>query len=309
MLTVDIPRPTPAPNEVLVQVKYSAIDTALDQAASKGFISGFIHDMKVKPLVLGWHFAGTAVQVGSEAHPFKVDDVVFGHLQYEPNQKQGSFAEFITVPASDLALVPRKVELPTAAASTVEGLTALQAMRDNGRLKKGDSILIIGAGGGVGSAAVGIAKALGATVTAVCSTKDVARVNDMGADVVIDRKKQDFAKSNEKYDVVLDLSNSYSFRKVRRWLKDRGSFVNALPSIGQVLFGWLWPIITRKRLSTVSVQSKNDDLELLGKWIEDKEVTISIDSIHDISKFATAWKRQRDGSKTGRVVIKVDGGW
>mmetsp|Transcript_25548 Transcript_25548/g.55293 ORF Transcript_25548/g.55293 Transcript_25548/m.55293 type:complete len:322 (-) Transcript_25548:683-1648(-) len=309
MQTADIPRPTPATNEVLVQVKYSAIDTALDQVASKGFFAAYIHDIKVKPLVLGWHFAGTVVQVGPEAHPFKVDDAVFGHLQYEPKQKQGTFAEFITVPVTDLALIPPKVELPIAAASATESLTALQAMRDDGGLKEGDSILIIGAGGGVGSAAVGIAKALGATVTAVCSTKDVHRVKEMGADVVIDRKKQDFTKSKEKFDVVFDVSNNYTFRKGRRWLKDRGSFVNALPSMGQLLFGWLWPLVTRKRLATVGVRSKKEDLELVGNWIKDKKLTIDVDSIHDISAFATAWERQRDASKTGRVVIKVDGGW
>ena len=201
------------------------------------------------------------------------------------------------------------MSMEQAAASATEALTALQSVRDLGELKGGQSILIIGAGGGVGSAAVGIAKALGANVTAVCSTKDVKRVHQMGADTVIDRSKQDIKKLKEKYDIVYDVPSQYSFIQGMKWLKPGGAFVNTLPGLEKLAFGWLWPLLTRKRLETVLVVSKKTDLELIGNWMMKDQVPVDIDSIYKIKDFSEAWKRLDDGQKIGRVVIQVEEGW
>lgn len=308
----EIARPTPKANEILVEVTYSAIDTSLASIASKDMASGYIHDMKVKPLVIGYHFSGTVKAVSTQVSSIKIGDAVFGHLQYEPKQQQGAYSEYITVSEHDVALVPssKNVSMEKAAAGTTEALTALQAMRNLGGLQKGHDILIIGAGGGVGSAAVEIAKALGANVTAVCSTKDVTRVQQMGADRVVDRSKQDVSGIKEKFDVIFDVPSRYSFLlQGMKWLKPGGAFVNTLPGLEKLAFGWFWPIITKKRMETVQVESKKADLELIGSWMVDNALTIDIDSIYKISDFAAAWERQDDRTKTGRVVIQVKDGW
>jgi len=311
MEKVEIPRPAPTTNEVLVQVAYSAIDTSLASIVTKDVSSSYIHDMKATPLVAGYHFSGTISQVGTKVSKFQIGDKVFGHLQYEPTQRQGAFSEYVTVPEDSVALVPSKnVSLEKAAASTTEALTALQAIRDFGRLQKGQSVLIIGAGGGVGSAAVGIAKELGADVTAVCSTKDVARVQQMGADRVVDRSKQEVTDLKDKFDVVFDTPTKFSFVfQGMKWLKQGGSFVNTLPGLEKLAFGWFWPLVTTKRLETVMVASKKADLELIGSLMAKDRVTIDIDSVHKISDFATAWERQEDRQKNGRVVVQIKDGW
>lgn len=312
MEKIDMDRPAPSDNQVLVEIAYSAIDTSLASLATKDISSGYIHDMKAKPLVPGYHFSGTIKEIGSKVKSFRTNDKVFGHLQFEPTQRQGAFSEYVVASEDSIALVPasKNVSLPKAAASTVEALTALQAVRDLGGLSQGQSILIIGAGGGVGSPAVGIAKALGAHVTAICSTKDVARVEKMGADVVIDRSKQNPKNLKAKFDVVFDVPTNYSFRRQgMKWLKPGGAFVNTLPGLEKLALGWLWPVITKTRLETVQVESKKADLELVGNWMVDDQVAIDIDSVYNISDFAAAWKRQDDRQKSGRVVIKVKDGW
>lgn len=311
MKQIEIARPTPGNNEILVQIHYSAIDTSLASIATKDMASGYIHDMKATPIVAGYHYSGKVMTVGPAVSSFQVGDLVFGHLQFEPKQQQGTFSEYIVVSENDAALVPSKnVSMEKAAASTVEALTALQAMRDLGGLSEGKSILIIGAGGGVGSAAVGIAKAMGARVTAVCSTKDVKRVEQMGADRTIDRTtKQDPKSLKEKYDVVFDVPSRYSFRQGMKWLRPGGMFVNTLPGLEKLAFGWFWPIITKKRLETVLVTSNKADLALIGDWMANNKIIIGIDSIYKISDFATAWSRQDNRQRVGRVVIQVKDGW
>lgn len=311
MMEIEIAKPKPGDNEVLIQVIYSALDTSFANIAKRDMISSYIHDIKVEPLVAGYHFSGIVAAKGSSVSSFQVDDRVFGHLQYEPTQRQGSFCEYIVMGENDIALVPTKhVSMEKAAASTTEALTALQSVRDLGRLRKGQSILIIGAGGGVGSAAVGIAGALGANVTAVCSTKDVKRVQRMGADTIIDRSTQDIKKLKEKYDIVFDVPSRYSFFiQGMKWLKPGGAFINTLPGLEKLVFGWLWPLITSKRLETVLVTSKKKDLELIGNMMVNDQVPVDIDSIYKIKDFSQAWKRLDDGKKIGRVVIQVQDGW
>lgn len=312
MKEVEIAQPSPADNEVLVHVAYSAIDTSLASIASKDMSSSYIHDMKAKPLIAGYHFSGTVTETGSNVSLFKIGDKVFGHLQCEPTQRQGAYSEYITVPEDDIALVPSSENVPMAkaAASTVEALTALQAMRDLGGIEKGQSILIIGAGGGVGSVAVEIAKALGANVTAVCSTKDVKRVQQMGADTVVDRTEEDPKQHlTEKFDVVFDVPSRYSFIQGMKWLKPGGVFVNTLPGLEKLAFGWLWPLVTTKRLETVQVESNKADLEMMGALMAKDQLRVDIDSVYNISDFSRAWDRQDVGKKIGRVVIQVQDGW
>ena len=149
---VEISKPTPKNGEVLIKVAYSALDTAFEEVVRRTLIPGsLLHNLKVKPLVAGWHFSGTIESTAEDMRDLKIGDAVFGHLQYSGSTKQGTLAEYVTVPVSECAKVPDDIAMDTAAAVTSESLTALQGLRDQGRLTEGMSVLIIAAGGGVGT--------------------------------------------------------------------------------------------------------------------------------------------------------------
>ncbi|KAL7567074.1 hypothetical protein ACA910_002798 [Epithemia clementina (nom. ined.)] len=314
-----------APNSVLVKVIYSALDTALDELTNKTMLGSYLHDLKATPLIPGNHFSGVIEATGSNVastlpseHSFQVGDLVFGHLQYEPTVRQGSCSEYLVVPTTDLAKLPpnsKHVSLELAAASTTEGMTAMQALRDVGQLQANrDSVLIIGGGGGVGSMAVGIAKQLQALkVTAVCSTKDVDKVKGYGADEVMDRTKSKIEKWQpaEKFNLIFDSSGRYGFLSLKHLLQPGGRVVSTQVHMDTLLFGnWLYPVLfSGKTAKVVLCRSKKEDLEILVTWLESRAVSVSIDSIYNVSNFEKARERQNDPQKEGRVVIKVDSGW
>jgi len=213
---VNLPKPKPVSGEIVVQVKYSALDTAHHACLNKEVTGYFLHSLKV-PLHLGYHYSDVVETVGAEVADLTTGTGVFGFLQYEPSQVQGALAEYITIKRQDCAVKPTNVSYELAAASATESITVLQAIRDMGGLVgKGQSVLINGSAGGVGSAAVQISKRLGAHVTAVCSTKDVGQLKKWGADNVIDRTKEpNFLKTllkqkETKFDVILDTPNMLS---------------------------------------------------------------------------------------------------
>jgi len=314
----DHTKPSPQAGEVLIKVAYSALDTAFEEVAHREFIPGsLLHDLKVKPLVAGWHFSGKIVSLGGASGDQAVDDLkvgdsVFGHLQYASSTKQGALAEYITVPALECAKVPSGVALDVASAVTTEALTALQAMRDLGGLSEGKKVLVIGAGGGVGSQAIQIAKAMKASeVHAVCSTRDVSKVEALGADSVIDRTQQNIFKDLDaaSYDVIFDTTGKYSFTSLKYALKAKGALVNTIPGIVTSLFSWLIAMIYNKTYKSVFVKCNRPDLDLVGSWLQNSSISCPIDSTHNIKDFETARERQKDRNKSGRVVIKVEDGW
>jgi 2-desacetyl-2-hydroxyethyl bacteriochlorophyllide A dehydrogenase len=317
--TIEIPTPSKSdlsPNQVLVKVTHSALDTTIDSMVKQDIVAGFLHDMKSKPILVGYHFSGQVVSAGSDVSTdeLAIGTSVFGHLQYEHTTKQGTVSEYIVVDANGLSVFrPKDVLTPVvAAASATESMTALQGLRDVGGLQKGQKVLIVGAGGGVGSAAVGIAKSLGAgTVSAVCSRKDVTRVESMGADVVIDRKQTNLknALNGSEFDIIFDSTGKYGMWKVRPWLKKGGSLVSTLPSIEKMLFGWFFTLWTGRKLGMVMCRSKKADLELVAKWIESGTLRIDVDSVFEASDFDKAWTRHQDPTKKGRIIIQIEDGW
>jgi len=308
-------KPAPKEGEVLIKVTYTALDTVFEDVAQRKIIPGaLLHDLKAKPLVAGWHYSGTIESLGasSKNNKLKVGDVVFGHLQYAPSTKQGTLAEYITVPALDCAQVPVGVPLDVAAAIPTESLTALQAMRDLGGLSEGMKVLVIGAGGGVGNQAVQIAKAMKASaVHAVCSTRDVSKVGQLGADLVIDRTQQDITKDLDaaSYDLIFDTTGKYSFSSLKYAIKKNGALVNTIPGVVTTLFSWFIRIVYKKSYKSVAVKSKSTDLDLVGKWLQKGDIRCPIDSTHNIKDFQNARERQNSSKKSGRVVIKVEDGW
>jgi NADPH:quinone reductase-like Zn-dependent oxidoreductase len=313
MDVASVSKPVPAGGEVLVKVDYSALDTAVPSLAKRDIMSYHVHDMKSKPLLAGYHYCGIVEAVGSQVTDLKVGDIVFGHLQYSSKQKQGAFSEYITVTPAECAVKPANVSVPVAAACGTECTTALQWLRDYGGMKAGDSVLILGAGGSVGSVAVQIAKLLGAKhVTAVCSTKDVERVRLLGADEVLDRSKGETpfdAAHRNMYNVVLDTPVMYSYWEASKVLQKGGAFLQTYPSGQFILYGWFLPMFTGKKFRNGMCNSNKADLDRIGKWIDDGALKVEIDSEYNISDFNQAWARYSKNTKAGRVVVKVNNGW
>jgi NADPH:quinone reductase-like Zn-dependent oxidoreductase len=257
--------------------------------------------------VLGWEFAGTVDALGDGVTDIEEGAAVWGHLDFSPFQKQGAFAEYITLSRDELAVKPNDVPYHVAAAAATDVMTALQSLRDHGRLGEGGKALIIGAGGGIGSVAVGIGKRLGGHVTGVCSAKDVERVEALGADVVIDRKKSDPLAADSAYDVVFDTPAVHSYNRCAKALRAGGTYVTTLPDMALVT-GMARALFSSKRCRWVQVASKRADLELVGGWLGDG-LEVPIDSRHKIADLGVALKRQSDRARSGRVVVDVAEGW
>lgn len=310
---VEISKPTLLPDQVLVKVHYAALDTATDEVLHRSLMGTFLHAKAKKngpPLVLGWHYSGEIVEKGTEVihTAYKLNDMVWGFLQYEPNQTQGSFSEYVAVNIKDCSPVPPGVPIKEVTAASTEALTALQAMRDLGDLKAGKSILVLGAGGGVGSAAVQIAKNLGAHVTASCSTKDVQRIKDLGADVVLDRRQTDPLSPGSKYDVIFDTPNKYSAVKCMRSLHPKGAYVVTMIS-GSLFAAMFLSLFNGKQAKFIGCHSTSTDLDMVGSWMKQGKFNVEVDSTFAIRDLENAMARQSSKSKLGRVVVQVKDGW
>jgi len=316
----DVPKPVPAKDEVLVKVKSSALDTTAKPIIEKEMpMAFFIHKLK-DPLYLGYHFSGTIKAVGSqdEVSDLKVGDDVFGFLQYAPSQTQGAFADYITVKHNECAIKPSGIDFDVAAASTTEPVTALQALRDKGGLRKGanrqQKVLVVGAAGGVGSAAVQIAKKLfGAHVTAVSSTKNVEQVKSkFGAHAVIDRSiepgyVQKLIEEKAQFDVILDAPCVLP-SSATKLLKPKGVIVTTAPT-GTMYLNQSKMALSSKKATWISCNSNREDLDTIGELLtgEDKLV-VPIDSKFKVKDIAKAMAKHADGHN-GRVVIQVENGW
>lgn len=309
---VNVERPGPSKNQVQIKVEYSALDTGFDEVLQRTWTGSFIHKLG-NPLYLGWHYAGTITEVGSDVKDFKVGDAVFGHLRHAHNTANGTLAEYIAVPFDQCAKRPSNVDAKTAAASTTEAMTALQALRDCGGLqsdeKSSKHVLVVGAGGGVGSAAVQVAKALGARVTALCSARDEKRVKSYGADVVLTREQtpDPLQQGVAQYDIIFDTPVVLSASRALKCIKAHGHYIVTLPSWG-FLWGKMTSMFTGKGTHMVEVQPRSADLAIVADLMSQGKLTISIDSTYKVKDIEPALKRQRE-RKAGRVVIEVENGW
>src|SRR5262245_25637000 len=217
----ELETPTPADNELLVRVRATSLNLGdWYEVMGRPYLArGMMGFRKPKSSRLGTDFAGVVEAVGKDVRRFEVGDEVFGG-------RSGSWAEFVTVPeARSVVAKPAGVTFDEAGSVAVAALTALQAARDKGGLQPGQKVLVNGASGGVGTFAVQIAKALGGDVTAVCSTRNVDQTQALGADRVIDYAREDFTKSAEQFDLMLDVAGSRSWRSCKRVLKPDATVV------------------------------------------------------------------------------------
>ena len=303
---IDIPKPLPKSGEVVVQVECSAVEDGEEQVLRKTWVGKFLH-RNTTPLIFGWNIAGIVDSVGSGVGLAK-GDPVWGHLDFSPFQKQGSYSEYVVMRSDAVAKRPEGLAAAEAASFATTGLTALQAIRNYGGLKPGKALLVIGAGGGIGGAAVALGKKLGAKVIAVCSTKDIEKVKMRGADRIIDRKQEDFIKSGIKVDVILDTPSKYTFGQCSALLNRGGTYVDLHP--WTLLAGYFQSIISGKRCRFAQVQSKRDDLDLLGQWISNgMELPITVESRFPVRNLGDALKQRLNPSRSGAIVVDVKGRW
>jgi len=306
----DIEKPTPADNEVLVRVHAASVNPA-DGIYRGGarIVTGL---RKPKVTRLGTDFAGTVEAVGKDITKFKPGDEVFGG-------RNGAFAEHVCVREDRaIALKPANITFEQAASVPIAAITALQGLRDKGKIQGGQRVLINGASGGVGTFAVQIAKAFGAEVTGVCSTRNLEMVRSIGADQVVDYTKADFTKGGQRYDLLFDNIGNHSFSERRRILNPNGICVmvgvgGSGATGGQilgVLAGELNAYIRSRFLSqkfrTFLAQLNQKDLNTLGDLMQSGKITPIIDKKYKLSEVPDALKYLEQGHARGKVVITVE---
>jgi NADPH:quinone reductase-like Zn-dependent oxidoreductase len=237
---------------------------------------------------------------------FRVGDEVFGI-------GDGTFAEYAAAKAGTIALKPPSLSFEQAAAVGVSACTALQGVRDHGRVRPGQRVLVIGASGGVGTFAVQIAKAFGAVVTGVCSTSKVELVRSIGADHVVDYTVGDVADGRQRYDVILDIGGNRRLTALRRALTDRGTLViiggepggRWLAGTDRQLRALAWSPFIGQTLRTFVATERTADLETLAELIESGKVTPVIDRTYPLAELPAAIRHMQDGRSRGKVVVTI----
>ncbi len=254
--------------------------------------------------VPGLDVAGTVVAVGPEVTRFAAGDEVFGIAR-------GSFAEYAAAWEDTLARKPAALSFGQAAAVAVSGLTALQGLRDAGRIQPGQKVLVIGASGGVGSYAVQLAKSFGAEVTGVCSTAKTDLVRSIGADHVIDYTRADFADGRQHYDLILDIGGSSRLSRLRRALTRRGTLVIAggegdrWTGVGRQLRALALSVLIRQRLTTFVSRHRQADLDTLRLLTEGGQVIPVIGRTYPLAEAPQAIRHLHAGHARGKIVITI----
>jgi NADPH:quinone reductase-like Zn-dependent oxidoreductase len=306
----DIDKPVPEDNEVLVRVHAAGVDPGVWH-----LMTGQPYLVRVmgyglrtpKVPVRGRDVAGRVEAVGTNVTRFRPGDEVFGI-------GEGSFAEYVCARADKLAPKPANLSFEQAAAVPISGLTALQAVRDTGKVQSGQRVLVIGAGGGVGSFAVQLAKAFGAEVTGVCSTTKVDLVRSIGADEVIDYTRHDFADGARRWDLIVDTAGRRSLSQLRRALTRRGTLVIVGGEGGgrwlggfdrQILRAPVVAALVRQRLRPLVSKERSEDLVVLKELIEAGKVTPVIDRTYPLSEAPEAIRQLGKGHARGKIVITV----
>jgi NADPH:quinone reductase-like Zn-dependent oxidoreductase len=306
----DIAKTEPADDRVLVKVSAASVNP-LDWHYMRGepYFMRIVAGLGApKDIRLGVDFAGTVEAVGKNVTGFKPGDAVFGGAD-------GAFAEYVSVREHGaLALKPANLTFEQAAAVPIAAVTALQALRDKGGIRAGQEVLINGASGGVGTFAVQIAKAYGAHVTGVCSTKNVAMVRSIGADRVVDYSQQDFTQGPERYDLIIDTVGTHSLSDYRRVLNPQGALVMVGSLDKGRWIGALWgsieallcsPFVSQKLIFMLA-KLDQQDLGALSDLMQAGKVTPVIDRRYRLSEVPEALRYLEQGHARGKVVVTLE---
>ena len=306
----EVAKPTPKEDEVLVKVHAASVNAydwhllTADIFLVRLMGGGLRRPKKAIP---GVDIAGRIEAAGSNVKQFRPGDEVFGDISACGN---GGFAEYVSVPENALALKPATLSFEEAAAVPMAAVTALQGLRDEGRIQAGQKVLINGASGGVGTFAVQIAKAFGAEVTAVCSTRNLDLARTLGADRVIDYTKEDFTRNGQTYDLILAANGYHPLSAYKRALTPQGIYVMAGGKPGQIfqamLLGSWMSENGGKKLGGFTAKANQKDLVMLKELVEAGKVVPVIDKRYPLSEAAEALRYLGAGHARGKVVITVE---
>ncbi len=308
-----IEKPMPTDDQLLVRVHAASLNPY-----DWHFVEGTPYVMramgvglrKPKDTRLGVDFAGTVEAVGKNVTQFKPGDEVFGG-------RGGAFAEYVCPRATRaVAMKPANVSFEEAAAVNIAGITALQGLRDKGKVQAGQKVLINGASGGVGTFAVQIAKSLGAEVTGVCSTRNVNLVKSLGADHVIDYTKEDFTKGAERYDVMLDNVGNRSLSECKGVLTPKGKYVliggggaseqGFLGGLGKALWAVVYSKFVSQQMGMMMADANQKDLTILADMMQSGKVKPVIDRTYKLDQVPEALRYLEQGHARGKVIITVE---
>lgn len=304
----EVERPSPSADEVLVRIHAASVNALEWRPFTFPLIlmrlmGGSLREPKDKRV--GADLAGRVEAVGANAKQFRPGDEVFG-------MRRGAFAEYVCAPEKLLAPKPANISFEEAAAVPVAALTALQGVRDRGRIRPGHKVLVHGAGGGVGTFAVQIAKALGAEVTAVCSTRNADTARSIGADHVIDYATEDFTTGRRRYDLIVAVNGYRSILAYRRALEPNGICVVLGGAMAQILQALLiGPLLSRlgtKKIGAMMTRPSQQHLTFLKDLIEAGKVVPVIDRRYPLSRAREAIEYLMDGHARGKVVLTVEQG-
>ena len=300
---INVEKPAPKDNEVLIRIFASTV-TKEEPGMRKS--PGFNGLIKPKNPILGEEFAGEIESIGQNASLFKKGDRVYGITDF------GAHAEYLCLPEDKaLVIMPKNLTYEEAAAIPNGVLTALPFLRDKANIQSGQKILINGASGAVGTAAVQIAKCFGAEVTGVCSTTNLELVKSLGANKVIDYTKEDFSKSGQTYDIIFDTVGKTSFSRCKSSLKQGGVYLATVPTLA-ILLQMLWTsIIGRKKVifAATGLRSASEKVKVLvflKELIESGKIISVIDRLYPLEQIAEAHRYVETGHKKGNVVSTME---
>src|SRR5712692_4562763 len=309
----DIKKPVPNDDQVLIKVRAASVnpyDWHFMEGAPYIMRAMGVGLRKPKDPRLGVDYAGTVEAVGKNVTQFKPGDEVFGG-------KTGAFAEYVCARADRaIALKPPNLTFEQAASINIAGITALQALRDKGKIQPGQKVLINGASGGVGTFAVQIAKSCGADVTGVCSTRNVDLVRSLGADHVIDYTKEDFAKGTERYDAILDNVPNHTLSECRRVLSPKGKYVliggggpndsRWIGPFGRIIKTMVLSPFISQEMGMMMADTSQKDLTILADLMQSGKVKPVIDRTYKLSEVPAAIAYVEEGHARGKVIITID---
>lgn len=300
---LEVEKPIPGPNDVFIRIHSSAVNSGdwrirkADPFAVR-FIFGFF---KPKIQILGSVYSGIIEQVGSQVKNFKIGDEVFGHT----DMQFGSYAEYICINEhASIAKKPEHISHNEAASIPFGGVTAWHFLKQIA-LKPGQKVLVIGASGAVGTAAIQIAKYYGASVTGVCSKSNIELVKSIGADEVIDYTIQDFAKSNETYDVIIDTVNSISIFKSLKTLNKNGNIILSAAGLNQMIQGLLVKLLYKHKIYFGVISHSAASMNFLKQLLIEHKYKAVIDKVYTLDQISTAHAYAEQGHKKGNVVIEI----
>ncbi|MBS4196493.1 NAD(P)-dependent alcohol dehydrogenase [Lederbergia citri] len=304
----EVDKPIPDDNKVLVKIHAASLNYGnLVLLKGEPFLARFAFGLlQPKYTIPGGDIAGRVEAVGKDVTQFKPGQEVFGDLSASG---WGGFAEYVSVPENALALKPENLTFEEAAAVPMAAVTALQGLRDKGKIQAGQKVLINGASGGVGSFAVQLAKSFGAEVTGVCSTRNLEILRSIGADHVVDYTKDDFTEKGQKYDLILGVNGHHPITAYKRSLNANGTFIHVGGSGAQMFqtmtLGSWFSLSGRKKMSTLLQRQNQNDLIYVKELLEVGKVKPIIDKTFKMNEVVEAFTYFEQGHAQGKVIVII----